>query len=59
MTLDDLHQKLNSLAYSGMEDNHFTSVSSKNSTNFIKSHLVKKERRRFKKDLSVQLSLFD
>jgi hypothetical protein len=59
MTLDDLHQKLSSLAYSGMEDNHFPLVGSNNSDGFLKSHMVKKERRRLKKELSVQLSLFD
>ena len=59
MTLDDLQQKLSSLAYSGMEDNHFTSVSSRNGNDLTKSHLVKVERRRLKKELSVQLSLFD
>ena len=59
MTLDDLHQKLSSLAFSGMDDNHFVSISSKKESSLSKGHLVKTERRRLKKELSVQLSLFE
>ncbi|MCK0133475.1 hypothetical protein [Arenibacter sp. S6351L] len=59
MTLDDLHQTLSSLAFSGMEDNDFISISSKKGIGLAKGHLVKTERRRSKKELSVQLSLFD
>jgi len=59
MTLDDLHQKLNSLAFSGMEDNHFVSISSKKGNRLSKGHLVKTERRCLEKVISVQLSLFD
>ncbi|MEZ4969844.1 MAG: hypothetical protein R2814_09360 [Flavobacteriaceae bacterium] len=59
MTLEDLHQKLSSLAFSGMEDNHFVSVSPKNGIGLAKGHLVKTEKRRLKKESSVQLSLFE
>jgi|TARA_R110000744_G_scaffold2902_20_gene11583 hypothetical protein len=59
MTLDDLHHTLSSLAFSGMEDNHFVSVNVKKGNGTAKGHMVKTERRRLKKELSVQLSLFD
>ncbi|TQO36850.1 hypothetical protein GQ41_1436 [Arenibacter algicola] len=59
MTLDDLHQKLSNVAFSGMEDNYFVSVNSKKGNGSTKGHMVKTSRRRLKKELSVQLSLFD
>ncbi|MCM4162874.1 MULTISPECIES: hypothetical protein [unclassified Arenibacter] len=59
MTLEDLHQKLSSLAFSGMEDSHFVSVNPKNGNGLAKGHLLKTKRRRLKKESSVQLSLFE
>ena len=59
MTLEDLHQKLSSLAFSGMEDNHFISVDPKNGNGPAKAHLSKTKRKRLKKESNVQLSLFE
>tara|TARA_R110002050_G_scaffold206946_1_gene342905 strand:- start:11120 stop:11299 length:180 start_codon:yes stop_codon:yes gene_type:complete len=59
MTLDDLHQKLSVLACSGMEDNHYTANTSGKNRTVSMGHLEKIQRRRPKKELSVQLSLFD
>ncbi|MCK0145470.1 hypothetical protein MWU78_07440 [Arenibacter sp. F26102] len=59
MTLEAIHQKLNRLAHSGMEDNHYSNNPSSKVHNTIRSHSVKKERRRLTKEFSVQLSLFD
>ncbi|MCM4153049.1 hypothetical protein DHD05_15775 [Arenibacter sp. N53] len=59
MTLEDIHQKLNRLAHSGMEDNHYSSNLLNRVHSPIRSHSIKKERRRLSKELSVQLSLFD
>ncbi|MCM4173929.1 hypothetical protein DHD32_20880 [Arenibacter sp. TNZ] len=59
MTLEDIHQKLSKLAHSGMEDNNYFINPTYEGQRSIKSHLVKKERRRLIKESSVQLSLFD
>ena len=59
MTLEDIHQKLNRLAHSGMEDNHYSSNTLYNVISPVRNHSVNKERRRINKELSVQLSLFD